>query len=172
MFAQDEVIWDAVDCEVRSGVIAVVKGMLEVVCDEIAGLEQQVYVIRCSAFHAVRGRDPGRVLWRGPVQLGDDLAAQLFNCRLDSLVDVAPLCRGILVIVIGLGCIVCGREDAAVRVRPIRAVVVVRREDDAVGAKVREEGGCERDQSRLGCDGAIARTSSALCKACHSGDSC
>jgi hypothetical protein len=55
--------------------------------------------------------------------------------------DLAPLGRGIILLhTIRFGGVVCGGEYAAIGVGPVGAVVLVGREDDAVGAEVGEEG--------------------------------
>src|ERR1700743_3709530 len=80
---------------VAFGHVASVKGVLEIVRDEIARLEQQVGVVRGAALHVVGGGAPGRVLGARPVQFGQDLAAELVDRGGDAGVDVGPGLGGV-----------------------------------------------------------------------------
>lgn len=66
--------------------------MCKIVGDKITTFEEQVDVVGCPALHAVGCCYPCCVLWRTPVELGSDFAAQLLDGALDCLVGVAPLC--------------------------------------------------------------------------------
>lgn len=116
---------------------AAVKGMLEVVGDEVAGLEEEVDVVGRPTFQVVGGCDPGRVLRSGPVQLRHDFAPQFGNRGANSLVDVGPRFRGIFFVVLIL--------------KPAVLVVggVFGRQDDPIGPQVLQERLCERYEPRL-----------------------
>ena len=60
VLAEDEVEWYAVSIASRVAVVvnAAVKGLLEVVRDEVRGFEEEVDVVGGAAFHVVGGVDP------------------------------------------------------------------------------------------------------------------
>lgn len=70
--------------------------------------------------------------------------------------DLAPLRRGIFVLVIGrIGGVIGGGEDAAVGVGPV-LVGGVGGKDYTIRAEVGEEGGREGEEPRFGGYGAVA----------------
>jgi hypothetical protein len=116
------VIWDVIG---RFGNVigrrlvfsAIIKGMLEIVCDKVGALEEQIDIAGESALHTVGSGDPGGILGSGPVQLGDNLTTKLCDGVLDGSVDVAPFGRRILVFIVilfssGIG----SREDTRITV--------------------------------------------------------
>ena len=126
--------------------------------DEVGAFEEEIDVIGGVAFHAVSGGDPSGVFWRGPVQLGDDGAAELEDCRSDGLVDILPLEGGVVffvVVVFGIRG-ERGREYAAVAVVE-RGGSSFGRKDYPVGAEVGDEWRAERYQAGFGGHGAISR---------------
>lgn len=121
-FAQDQVVWDVIGgfgnvFGRRLILNTVIKGMLEIVCDKVGALQKQVDVAGESALHTVGSGDPGGILGSGPIQLGDNLTTKLCDGVLDGSVDVAPLGRRILLIIVilfssGIG----SREDTRITV--------------------------------------------------------
>lgn len=64
---------------------------------EVGALEQAIDIVGALAFHTVGRIHEGCVFGRGPVEFGDDVAAQLGDGGFDLLVEFRPLCRGVVV---------------------------------------------------------------------------
>lgn len=119
---------------------------------EVAALEEEVYVVRTPALHAIRRAHPRGILRRRPIQLGHDLPAQFGDGGLDRFVELAPVSCGIFVFIVGgvgVG-IVGGGENAAVAIPFALRFVFVVGKDDAVGAEVVDEGLGEGDDAGFG----------------------
>ena len=80
--------------DVRAGdlgiILAVVKGVVQVVCHKIGAFEKKVDVVRPCTFCGVVDHCPCRVFGRGPVEFRGDVAAKLGDCVLDGGVDAEP----------------------------------------------------------------------------------
>ena len=75
-------------CRLIGGII---EGVSEIMGNKVTAFQQEVNIVWCPALHTVGCRYPGRVFWRTPVELGRNLAAELFNGALDGIMCVAPL---------------------------------------------------------------------------------
>ena len=74
--------------------------MLEIVCDKVGALEEQVDIAWESTLHTVGSSDPGGVLGSRPVQLGDNLTTKLRDGVFDGSMNVAPFSRRILLFIV------------------------------------------------------------------------
>lgn len=75
-FPQYQGVFDLRFCAI---VDAAVEGVVQIVRDEVAALQQEVDVVGATAFEGVGRADPGGVLGGGPVEFRDDGAAELVD---------------------------------------------------------------------------------------------
>lgn len=92
VFSEDEVVGDfgLCWCRIRRSVrYTSIKRVLEVMCNEIATLQQEVHIVCRATLHVVGCCYPGCVFGCAPVQLGCYLA-ELGDCLFDPGVQVFP----------------------------------------------------------------------------------
>lgn len=143
IFTEDQVIWHIRQWGVHSGcgciIIycvrhTVIKWVIQIMGDEIAAFQKEVYVIRGAALGVVCGGHEGRIFRSTPVQLWSDNAAKFSNGILYLGVNPRPLGGGIGFLFARVG-------------ECVQVIIVGWRgdfgwKDDAVSAEVFDESGC------------------------------